>query len=376
MTGDTSDAGLPCANLILVGFGNVAQRFVRLLEELRPRLDWADGRRGASPLPWRVVGIATRRHGLVHDDTGIDVTAALGVMSRGERLDRLSPTGTAAPRDALELIQRATSHLDTWNVVVETTVLDVNAGQPAIDHVRAAIAAGADVITANKGPAAFAYEELRASAALAGVAFRFEGAVMDGVPIFNLVRETLPAVEVQGFRGVVNTTTNHILVAMEQGRPFSEALADMQAAGIAEADASLDIDGWDAAAKVAALANVWLDARITPHQVVRTGISRVTADDVSGAVARGNRLKLVGRGRRGRGGVEAVVEPVELPGSDLLAGLAGDENALVVETDVMGDIAIAQLTSGLTQTAYALVSDLVSIARQSRRAVSSDRTRG
>ena len=103
------------------------------------------------------------------------------------------------------------------------------------------------------------------------MSFLFEGAVMDGVPIFNLVRETMPTVRIEGFRGVVNSTTNHILTALENGEAFAPALAHMQAEGIAEADPSLDVDGWDAAAKAAALANVLLDAaghaaRRRPHR--------------------------------------------------------------------------------------------------------------
>src|SRR5205814_2673217 len=133
-------------------------------------------------------------------------------------------------------------------VVVETSTLDIARGQPAIDHVRRALDAGAHVVTANKGPAAFAYHALARAAARAKRRFLFEGAVMDGVPIFNLARETLPAANVVGFRGVVNSTTNYILTAMEQGRAFDDALAEMQGRGIAEADASLDVEGWDAAA--------------------------------------------------------------------------------------------------------------------------------
>src|SRR5204863_7398610 len=101
----------------------------------------------------------------------------------------------------------------------------------------------------------------------------FEGAVMDGVPVFKLVRETMPGVTIIGLRGVVNSTTNFILTAMEQGQPFAEALAEMQGMGIAEADASLDVDGWDAAAKTAALANVLMGASMTPRDVERQGIS-------------------------------------------------------------------------------------------------------
>jgi homoserine dehydrogenase len=249
-------------------------------------------------------------------------------------------------------------------VVVETTVLDIAAGQPAIDHVRAGLRAGAHVITANKGPAAFAYAELAELARVADRAFLFEGAVMDGIPIFNMVRETLPAVRISGFSGVVNSTTNFIITAMEDGREFAESLAEMQAAGIAEADASLDVDGWDAAAKASALANVLLDARTTPQKVERTGIGHLTGAAVRAAVARGNRLKLVARGQRRGADVVVRVGVEELPADHLFSTLAGQQNALQLETDLLGSFAIAQLGGGLTQTAYALVSDLVAVARR------------
>jgi homoserine dehydrogenase len=249
-------------------------------------------------------------------------------------------------------------------IVVETTVLDIAAGQPAIDHVRAGLRAGAHVITANKGPAAFAYAELDDLARAAGRAFLFEGAVMDGIPIFNMVRETLPAVRISGFSGVVNSTTNFIITAMENGREFAESLAEMQAAGIAEADASLDVDGWDAAAKASALANVLMDARTTPQQVDRRGIGHLTGSEVRAAVARGNRLKLVARGRREEGRVLVRVGLEDLPATHLFATLEGQQNALLLETDLLGEFGVAQLGGGLTQTAYALVTDLVAVSRR------------
>src|SRR5262249_43525657 len=175
------------------------------------------------------------------------------------------------------------------------TTLDVERGEPAVSHVRTALAGGAHVITTNKGPAAFAYRSLMRAADRAGRRFLFEGAVMDGVPIFNLVREALPAVAIVGFRGVVNSTTNYILTAMEQGQPFADALAETQAMGIAEADPSLDVDGWDAAAKTSALANVLLGASMTPRQVERQGISPETGRLAREALAAGQRLKLVVR---------------------------------------------------------------------------------
>jgi homoserine dehydrogenase len=170
-------------------------------------------------------------------------------------------------------------------------------------------------------------------------------------------------VQILGFRGVVNSTTNYILTAMEAGQGFNEALAEMQGTGIAEADASLDVDGWDAAAKTAALANVLLGARLTPRTVERQGIGASTGHRAASARAAGRRLKLVARAGRERGGVSARVALEELTDDDLLAGLEGQQNALVFHTDLLGEIAIVQRGGGLTQTAYALLSDLITIGR-------------
>jgi homoserine dehydrogenase len=263
---------------------------------------------------------------------------------------------------------RTSSHPATAShprVVMETTVLDIEAGQPATDHIRAALASGADVVTANKGPVAFAYRELASLARSAGRSFLFEGAVMDGIPIFNFVRETLPAVRVLGFRGIVNSTTHHILTAMEQGREFDEALREMQAQGIAEADPSMDVDGWDASAKTAALINVLMGGDVTPRDIDRTGIGGVSGPDVREARARGERLRLVASARFDGGRPVGCVAPTPVPNDDLLARLTGAQNALIFDTDILGEVAVLQLDSGLTQTAYALLSDLVTIRRRS-----------
>ena len=337
------------ADLALIGFGNVAKRFVTLLGEHR---EWLSREHD---LEYRIVGIATRSHGSRFDPRGIQVA---------ELISENQPSTLRESSPALEVIQRLGESDAALRIVVETTTLDVRAGRPAIDHVRAGLAAGCDVITANKGPVAFAYAELRAAAAATGVSFLFEGAVMDGVPIFNLVRETLPAVVIGGFRGVINSTTNHILTALERGEEFAAALARMQAEGIAEADPSLDVDGWDAAAKTAALANVLLDARITPHDVRRTGIGQDDAERARAARSRGTRVKLVASASRGADGVVAWVQPEELPADDLLAGLDGKANGLLLRTDLLGEIAICQLEGSLTHTAYALLSDLVTVRRR------------
>jgi len=247
---------------------------------------------------------------------------------------------------------------------VETTVLDIGSGQPAISHVRTALLNRAHVITANKGPVAFAYHDLAALAHAQDLSFLFEGAVMDGIPVFNLARETMPAITITGFRGVINTTTNYILAAMERGRELAEALAEMQAAGIAEADASLDVDGWDAAAKTAALVNVLMGGAITPRDVDRTGIGGLRTPEVRAAAASGRAWKLVSAAGYRDGRLIARVAPEELPLSDPLARLEAEQNAIILETDLLDRFAIVQLSSGLTQPAYALVSDLVTISRR------------
>lgn len=357
-------------DLVLVGFGNVGRRFVRLLDERAGRL------RLDHDLTWRVIAIATRRHGSARDLDGLDVHRALMAVERGETLTNLSPgldsgfrrndDGNSSSEAFIRTTVGDALRHDPANtlVVVETTVLDIERGQPAVDHVRAALESGAHVISANKGPAAFAARELLDLAARNERAFFFEGAVMDGIPIFNLVRETLPAVSIVGFRGVVNSTTNHILTAMEAGAEFGPALAEMQAAGVAEADASFDVDGWDAAAKAAALINVLMDGAVTPRDIDRTGIAGITGEAVRAAAGRGRRIKLLASAWRENGRARGRVAPEELSATDLLATLEGQQNALVLQTDLLGEIAITQRGSGLTQTAYALVSDLVAVRRR------------
>lgn len=351
--------------LLLIGFGHVGRRFARLLDEQRPFLTDAG-------VTVTVAGIATGRHGRVFDAAGLDAAAIARQVAAGGSIGPVSGPGSgltveqmiahlvAAPADA------HAEHVE--HVVVETTPLVIESGEPAVTHVRAALRAGAHVVSANKGPVAHAFAALAAEARAAGRRFLFEGAVMDGIPIFNLVRETMPGVTILGFRGVVNSTTNHILTAMEQGEAFEPALARMQAEGIAEADPSLDVDGWDAAAKVAAMANVWMDARITPQDVVRQGIGPADALRARQAAAGGRRLKLVGRGFRvgfpADDRPETLPETLfsvgleELPADDPLAQLDGQANALELHTDRLGRIVITQRDGGLEKTAYALFSDV------------------
>ncbi len=344
-------------SLVLIGFGNVGRRFVALLSETADRLDFS----------WNVVGIATRRHGSIVDADGIDTRRAIATVEAGQSLDRLDPS--PGRRSGIDVIRQTTDLLaddaaEGRLVCVETTVLDIDRGEPAVSHARAALEGQAHVVTANKGPVAFAYHELDALAESVNRSFLFEGAVMDGVPVFNLVRETMPAVTIEGFRGVINTTCNYILSELERGKDFDAALVEMQGRGIAEADPSFDVDGWDAAAKTAALVNVLMGSVITPHHVSRTGIREVTAADVRDAVGRNRRIRLVASASRHGGKVSARVEPEVLDLADPLAGVSDLQNALYLRTDLLGEVGIIQRSGNLTQTAYALLSDLARISQR------------
>jgi homoserine dehydrogenase len=349
-------------DLVLVGFGNAGRRFVQLLDERADRLAAGYGVRT------RVVGIATRRLGAVFAPDGLDALRAAGEVAAGRLLDHASlGSGAVTCADVFDLIARAgASAPDGRGVLIETTTLNVEDGEPAASHLRAALDAGLHAITANKGPVACRYAEIAARAEAAGRTLRFEGAVMDGIPIFNLARETLRGVEVTGLRGIVNSTTQYVLAEMEQGASLDAALAHMQRLGIAEADATLDVEGWDAAAKISALANVLMGAQLTPASVDRTGITALTTKDLRDAIDAGHRLRLVASARRVDDRVTARVAPTRVPASDLFACLPGMANALTFETDVLEDVTIVQGGGGLVQTAYALLSDLLSLPAPDR----------
>lgn len=342
-------------HIALIGFGNVARRFVRLLDESRGALEALD----IHPV---IVGIATKRHGSVFMDAGFEADTLARIADLAAAGDAVGPALVSPAAD--EIIQRLGAVRSDARVMIETTVLDVQSGEPAASHMRAAFSAGAHVITANKGPIACQYRALADEAAARGLTFLFEGAVMDGIPVFNLVRETMPASPVRAFRGVVNSTTNHMLCALERGEDYDAALRRMQAEGIAEADPSLDVDGWDAAAKVSALANVWLDANITPKDVKREGLTKAAGDRARTALASGRRLKLVGEARSHDGRVSAKVSLQELAGDDPLAILDDQANALEIDSWPLGRIVITQRDGGLEKTAYALLSDLIALRRR------------
>jgi homoserine dehydrogenase len=334
-------------NLCLLGFGNVNRTLVELLRLKDTELHERHG------IGWRITGIASRRIGWLANPEGFNSESLCGA-------DTLVREKLASAQELTDLH----SWLDAAqpDVVFEATSLDVETGQPAIAHIRAALEHGAHAITANKGPLVHAYRELRDLAAQRGKQFLFESTVMDGVPIFSLFRNSLPAIEVKGLRGILNSTTNVILTGMEQGLSFDDALRQAQTLGVAETNADYDIDGWDAAVKVAALVNVVMDVPLRPQEVRRQGIRGVSGFQVRAARKAGTPCKLVCRARREGSGVRATVGPEQVPPGDPFAFVSGTSSIIQFETDIFPGLTITEDNPGLYATAYGMLADLIRVA--------------
>ncbi|MGA3189922.1 MAG: homoserine dehydrogenase [Bryobacteraceae bacterium] len=308
----------------------MGRAFARLLETQR------------KIFPFRIVAVHTLRHGSAFDQRGLPVEPVFEPRCESieEFLDRARP-----------------------EMAIEITTLNPATGEPAISHIRAAFARSMHVITANKGPIAHAYRALVEEARRAGVEFRFESTVMDGAPVFNMVRNNLPGCKIRGFTGIVNSTTNVVIEALRKGRTLAEGIAEAQKIGVAEADASYDIEGWDAAAKAAALANVLFNARLTPLDVDRRGIGRLTPEKLAELKKQSKTVRLVMRARVVAEAVKLRVRAEVLDETDILASVHGTSNLLLLETDLMGTVGTVEINPGVEQTAYGIFADVVDIAK-------------
>jgi homoserine dehydrogenase len=207
------------------------------------------------------------------------------------------------------------------------------------------------------------YRELIELAKCKSVALKFKGTVLSGTPVFNLFDGPLAACSVSSIKGILNGTTNFILSEMERGRGYTDVLKQAQGMGYAEADPTMDVEGWDAAAKLAILANYFFGIDAKPGTVKRKGITGVSAKDISEARDRSERIKLIASASKVDGGVDLDVSPTRLPASNPLANIAGVTNALTFTTDCLGEVTIVGPGAGRRATGYSLLTDLISISQ-------------
>jgi homoserine dehydrogenase len=307
--------------LALVGFGNVGKAFARLLLRKREALERQFG------LTFSVTGIATAHHGIAIQPNGIALEDILKLAEQGDlHLEEHS----AWPVNSVDDFVRSVPA----DVLFENSPVNHESGQPAIEYLRVALSRGMHAVTANKGPLVHAYRELTSLAGQVGKRFMFESSVMDGAPIFSLFRGPLPLAELRGFMGILNSCTNLLLERMESGESFEQAVQYAQSIGIAETDPSADIDGWDAAIKVAALSTVLIGVALLPQQVAREGNSLL-----------------------------AQVKPEQVEATSPLYAIGGTSSYVQFELDTLPGLGIVEGNPGPETTAYGLLADFINAIR-------------
>ena len=334
--------------LCLMGLGNVGRELIKLIDRKR------DDIQNQYELTFKIIGIATGRHGILIDQSGIDSAIALGDWG-----DRALPS---TEENRLRLIGEC--GVDTGaKALIEMSPINRETGQPALDYLETALNCGMHAISANKGPVVYGYRRLSELARAKNRAFLFEATVMDGFPLLNLYRECLPATRVLGFRAVLNSTTNLILTLMEEGQSFDEAVKRTQAIGIAETDPGNDIDGWDSSVKVCVLANVLMGADVRPNDVDRSGIRAITAEMIKTAQLNRRKWRLMCSADWSDGQLIAKVALEEVPANDPFFRLYGTASAIQLKTDTLNTLTLFETAPIPAQTAFGVLADIISAAR-------------
>jgi len=331
--------------ILLIGFGTVGQGLAELMLDKKKALHDDYG------LDAQVVGISDMLKGNLYNADGIDLAAALDATKTGGKLSGLP---NAFDGDALSMIKKADA-----DIMVEATYTDIKTGQPATSHIKLALEKRMHVTTTNKGPVALHCHELLKTARANGVKFLFEGTVMSGTPILNLIRETLAGSAISEIKGILNGTTNYILSEMEAGKPYDDVLKTAQELGYAEAVPDADVLGWDALAKVTILANAVFGASCKPDDFPCKGITNITVDAIKEAKSRGKRFKLIGKVWRDGDKVKGTVGPEEIDMTHPLAGIMGATNALTISTDTLGDVTMVGPGAGRKETGYSALVDII-----------------
>ncbi|MFC1726349.1 homoserine dehydrogenase [candidate division KSB1 bacterium] len=334
--------------LLFVGFGNVGQACVQLLHDQKDILEKEYG------FKYKIVGILDTVKGSVIDENGIDPVRVLDLAAKNLKLDEYA--GGESFGDALEVIKKIDA-----DVLLEATFTDIKTGEPATSYIKEAINRGMHIVTTNKGPLALFYKEIKALADKKGVKFLFEGTVVSGTPLLNLIRETLKGSGINSIQGILNGTTNYILTKMEEGMEYNAALKKAQELGYAEAVPDADVEGWDALAKATILANVVFDAGLKPDDIPCRGITKITAGDIENAKKEGKRYKLLAKVSNEGGVVKAEVSPQKIDLLHPLASVSGATNALTISSDALNDVTIIGPGAGRKETGFSMLIDLLAI---------------
>lgn len=340
-------------SLALLGFGNVGQAFANLLLNKREMMV------EKFQIEFIVTGIFTGHHGYAINYSGINLTRALELIKNGTNLKIISEF-QSENMDVENFIYSCSAEF-----LLESTPLNHFDGQPALSYVKTALNSGKHVVTANKGPVVYGYNELTKISEQVGKAFYFESSVMDGAPIFSLFREALPAIHIVGATGILNSCTNYLLDLMFDGMSLDLAINQAKAIGITETDPSADIDGWDASVKLSAISTVLFDIPLTPQQIDRTGIRSITPEMISEARTEGKKWKLVcSVKRKDENILYAIVKPEKVDSSSPFYNINGTSSYIQFETDVLPGLGIVETSPGPQTTAYGMLADVLNIVKK------------
>lgn len=335
----------------LVGLGNVGRSFLDLLGAkaalLRERYDLSV-----------VLTAAADSSGALLDEGGIDPATLRAHKSAGQPLAHYPGARPGMP--APDMVAGAAA-----DMLVEAAAVNLRSGQPGLDCARVALQRGMGVVLADKGPLVHAFGELQAAATQAGRGLAYSATVCGALPVVNIGRRDLVACEIFRVRGIFNSTSNSILQAMLEGGSYEEALRQAQLDGIAEADPSLDVEGWDTANKLVIITNSILAQPATLADVRPViGITHLTPSEIGERAAQGQLAKLVATARREGGVYRLSVQPEWLWEDDFLAGVSGWEMGIVFDTDIMGVQQFKVDERGPVPTAGAVLRDLIRLARE------------
>lgn len=333
--------------IALAGCGNVGTALLEILHEKKDELREKYG------FEYKVVLVSDLMKGVIMDPEGLDLGAALESVRETRTFEKLP----RAEGSFEELLERSGA-----TVLAEGTPTNLKTGEPGLTHIRAALSRGISVTTTNKGPIALAFDELTELAKANGAQLSYEGVVMSGTPLIDMMKNGVAGCSVLKLEGILNGTTNFMLTKMGEGMEYGAALAEAQALGYAEADPTGDVEGWDAAVKVSILAKILFGADVPVDRVERTGITKVTPAQIEEAKKNGRAVKLIA-GLDVGAQLRAYVEPKEIPMSHPLASINGATNAITVTTDNLGNVTLIGPGAGRKETGQALLGDMIRMSR-------------
>lgn len=334
--------------IALVGCGNVGTALLEILHENKEELGKKYG------FQYEVTLITDLMKGTLVCPEGLD----LGRVLEEIKTNRSFANRTQTRGEFAELLDKSKA-----TMLAEATPTNVKTGEPGLSHIRAAIARGISVTTTNKGPFTVAWDELKKTARECGAGLRYEGVVMSGTPLINLLEHGIAGDTVIKLEGILNGTTNFILTKMDEGVEYADALEEAKALGYAESDPSGDLDGWDAAAKVSILSRIVFGQRMPVDEVDRIGITGIADEKIAEAKGAGYKIKPIAGIEKMNGVLRGYVTPKEIPFGHPLASVDGVANALSITTEHLGEITLTGPGAGRKETGQALLADLIAMKK-------------